>query len=195
MTKLVTTTLCCAMALTFTLATDAFAHHTYFTFTQSVELPGDVTLPPGRYEFRVAELLRDRRVVEVWDAKGQTLHATFMSVESELAGSLPEAKIRLVEGGESQKAAVVVYWEGSGRTALEPVYPKQQATRLSAKARAILATTESPLVTVRQMRLAQVVRSDAAAQPAGTSGTKPTELAGEGGSHPDGMYMPPRRGF
>lgn len=190
--KLVTTTLCWATALTLMLASDALAHHTYFTFTQPVEVPGDVTLPPGRYEFRVVELLRDRRVVEVWDAKGQMLHATFLSMPAEHAGSLPEAKIRFVEGGEKQKMAVMFWWEGGGRTGLEPVYPKQQAARLSEKARTSIATSDSPLVTMRQMRTAQVSRADAGAQPAATSGTQPTDLAGEAGTHADGQYMPRR---
>jgi hypothetical protein len=42
---------------------------TFFTFSQPVQLPGDVTLPAGKYVFKLANSFSDRYIVHVMDEK------------------------------------------------------------------------------------------------------------------------------
>ena len=60
---------------------DAFTYdkRTYFTFNQSVALPG-VTLPAGTYMFRLADPDTTRRVIQVSDKQGTQSYALLLTM-------------------------------------------------------------------------------------------------------------------
>ena len=78
---------------------------TYFTFSQPVALPG-VTLPPGKYMFRIVDTMGSRRVVQVLDADGKKPYAMLMSMPtfSATVSSVPE--VRFKERPDGLPAAV-----------------------------------------------------------------------------------------
>lgn len=175
----------CAAVVVLGAPNDASAHHTYFTFTHAVEIPGDVTLPPGRYEFRIIQTTTTRRLVEVRDANTQKVYATVLAVPAEHSGPSDKWQIRFAEVRDSQTPAVLFWWDGGRRLGHEFVYPREQALRLSRATRISLAMSTSPMSTAAQLRSARVIRTEANTEPVATTGTAPADVLGDPGPHPE----------
>lgn len=106
-----------------------FDRRTYFTFSQPVALPG-VTLPPGKYMFRLVDPLSSRKVVQVLDAEGKKSYAMLMSIPKELSGVVPEQpEVRFTETRAGVPHAVQAWWYPGESTGREFIYPKQQQLR------------------------------------------------------------------
>ena len=54
----------------------------YFTFSQPVTLP-QVTLPAGKYLFRLADSLANRTIVQIYSADGSKLHGMMMTIPTD----------------------------------------------------------------------------------------------------------------
>ena len=76
--------LCCvailALAFAFSASADELNKMTIFTFSQPIEIPGGKVLPAGTYMFRVADILGDRNVVQIFDKDRRTLYATVLTI-------------------------------------------------------------------------------------------------------------------
>jgi LPXTG-motif cell wall-anchored protein len=70
-----------SVALLPQLHADEWNKSTMFTFTDPVQIPGQV-LPAGTYVFRLLNSLSDRHVVQVWDEKDQHLIATVIAINN-----------------------------------------------------------------------------------------------------------------
>ena len=55
---------------------------TFFTFSGPVALPG-VTLPAGKYTFRLADSQANRHIVQVFNADGTKIYATLLAIPAE----------------------------------------------------------------------------------------------------------------
>jgi len=161
----------------------ASAHHTYFTFSHPVEIPGDVTLPPGIYEFRVIQRTTPRRLVEVRDASTQKVFATLLVVPAEHSGPSDKWQIRFAQVRDNQTPAVLFWWDGDTRLGHEFVYPREQALRLARTTRLSIAMSTSPMSTGAELRSARVIRTEASTEPVATTGTGPADVLGEPGPH------------
>jgi len=73
----------CAVALIASLRSAAFAQpadkRTFFTFSGPVTMPG-VTLPTGKYLFRIADAASSGHVVQVLNEDGTKIYGTFFSI-------------------------------------------------------------------------------------------------------------------
>ena len=111
---------------------DAFTSdkRTYFTFNQSVALPG-VTLPAGTYMFRLADPDTTRRVIQVSDKEGTQSYALLLTMPAYrptpprtrrfASWKRPQARrARSTRGGMSVTAP-----------AIEFMYSKQQLAELN----------------------------------------------------------------
>lgn len=172
--------MCCVVLLEIG-PSEAVAHHVYFTFTQSVEVPGSVTLPAGRYEFRTVESTADRRVIEVRDASGK-VHATILSVPAAQSASGRKAQVRLIEVSQFKPPAMLSWWDGDG-VGYEVVYPQGQATRIGIASQTSVAMSLSPISTAAELKSAKVTRWKPLSVSTGTSASTPTDITGEIGSH------------
>jgi mRNA-degrading endonuclease toxin of MazEF toxin-antitoxin module len=164
-------------------AGDASAHHTYFTFTHPVEIPGNVTLPPGTYEFRTIQTTTTRRLVEVRDASTEKVYATLLAVPAEHSGRSENSQLSIRGGSRHSDAGGVVLVDGGRRVGHEFVYPREQTLRLSRTARTSLAMSASPMSTTTELRSARVMRTEVNHEPVATSGTAPADVRGEVGPH------------
>ena len=113
---------------------DAHAHtfdnRTFFTFSQPVTLPG-VTLPPGTYQFRVADDTTSRKVIQVLDAEGTESYATLHSLAAERDEARAEPEIRFMETASGFPPVVEAWWAEGRRLGYQLVYPREQALRLA----------------------------------------------------------------
>ena len=70
-------------------------YRTYFTFSAPVTLPG-VTLPAGRYLFRLADPNGSRKVISVLSADGKTPLAMLHTIPNQLPQAPRDAEIRFM---------------------------------------------------------------------------------------------------
>lgn len=138
---------------------------TNFTFTHQVELPGNVTLPPGEYIFRLADETTGRRVVQILSAADREPQALLLSIPAQRPEPSDDPQVRFMEVAEGQPQAVHIWWYGGERTGYEFVYPKEQAMRLAQATGTSVAMTESPMTTTEEMRTAEVTRTEISDEP------------------------------
>jgi LPXTG-motif cell wall-anchored protein len=113
----------------------------YFTFSEPVALP-QMTLPAGKYLFRLADSLANRTIVQIYSADGSKLHGMTMTLPTHRADLPNEPEIRFLETAANEPPAIATYWYPGERDGWEFIYPRDQATRLArASKQSILTTT------------------------------------------------------
>jgi hypothetical protein len=106
---------------------NAFTHdkRTYFTFSQSVALPG-VTLPAGTYMFRLADPDTTRRVIQVSDKQGTESYAMLLTVPAHRVDAAKDSEIRFLETPAGAPRAINAWWYVGDNTGYQFIYSKQQ---------------------------------------------------------------------
>ena len=94
---------------------DAFTSdkRTYFTFNQSVALPG-VTLPAGTYMFRLADPDTSRRVIQVSDKEGTQSYALLLTMPAYRTQAAKDSEIRFLETPAGAPRAINAWWYVGG---------------------------------------------------------------------------------
>jgi LPXTG-motif cell wall-anchored protein len=125
----------CAAAILAVIASAAFAQtsdkRTYFTFNGPTAVPG-VTLPAGKYLFRITNDTTSRNVIQVLSGDGKKPYAMFHTIPAERSDPARDPELRFMETAAGMPNAVRTFWYASERGGYEFVYPKNQA-RLLAK--------------------------------------------------------------
>jgi hypothetical protein len=103
---------------------------TYFTFNQSVALPG-VTLPAGTYMFRLADPDTTRRVIQVSDKQGTESYAMLLTVPAYRVDAARDSEIRFLETPAGAPRAVNAWWYVGDNTGYQFIYSKQQLADLN----------------------------------------------------------------
>ena len=114
---------------------------TYFTFSQPVTLPA-ITLPAGKYVFRIMDTTASRRVVQVQDARGRN-YGLMWSIPIRADHIPGDAQVRFIEGLEGTVAAVRAWWYPGTSIGSEFIYPREQAMRLAERGRTSVLTTST----------------------------------------------------
>jgi hypothetical protein len=103
---------------------------TYFTFSQSVALPG-VTLPAGTYMFRLADPNTGRRVIQVSDAKGTESYAMLLTMPAYRTRPANDPEIRFLETPVGAPRAVDAWWYVGDSAGYQFIYSKRQLAELN----------------------------------------------------------------
>ena len=103
---------------------------TYFTFSQSVALPG-VTLPAGTYMFRLADDTTSRKVIQVASKDGTQSYAMLHTMPAYRPDAPRDPEVRFMETAAGQPIAVRAWWMAGERTGYEFLYSKEQLARLN----------------------------------------------------------------
>jgi hypothetical protein len=111
---------------------DAFTSdkRTYFTFNQSVALPG-VTLPAGTYMFRLADPDTSRRVIQVSDKDGTQSYALLLTMPAYRVDAAKDSEIRFLETAAGAPRAINAWWYVGDNTGYQFIYSKQQLAELN----------------------------------------------------------------
>jgi hypothetical protein len=111
---------------------DAFTSdkRTYFTFNQSVTLPG-VTLPAGTYMFRLADPDTTRRVIQVSDKDGTQSYAMLLTMPAYRPDPAKDSEIRFLETPAGAPRAVNAWWYVGESTGYQFMYSKRQLSELN----------------------------------------------------------------
>jgi hypothetical protein len=152
----------------------------FFTFSQPVALP-QVTLPAGKYLFRLADSQTNRSVVQIYSADGRRLHGMMMTMPTERPTASDNAEIRFMETPAGTPTPVRSYWYPGMRTGWEFIYPRSQAITIAKTSNAPVLTTAAD-VSGDAMQSADVVRVDPSGRnaPAEASSGDPSGVASRG---------------
>ena len=157
-----------ALPLTAGAQTGPRNQDTYFTFSQTVELPG-TTLPAGRYFFQLMDSDSNRHIVKVMSEDRSKLHATLLAIPYYTNDRPPDdPQVRFMEtpaaagGGQATNAIKIWFYPGN-RTGHEFIYPRSQATRIASRTGESVLTTKTETAqvseTVADSELTRVDRS------------------------------------
>lgn len=151
----------------------------YFTFSKAISLPA-VTLPAGRYLFRLADSQVQRNIIMVYSGDGSKYYGTFMTIPDQYAtfGGKPpnDPQIRFMEAAAGSPTPVRSYYYPGERVGYEFVYPREQAMRLAKAAKEPVLTTAED-VSGDKMQSADLSRVNASGQDAPVNGQAPAATA------------------
>jgi hypothetical protein len=128
-----------ALAIGLTLVTSLLAgsagaqpndDRSHFTFQTPVEIPGRI-LPPGEYEFRIADPDDTRNVVQILNAEGTHVIATVLTVDEERVNASAKPIITFERRGQGEPEAIRAWFPTGDSEGKELVYPKTRATAIA----------------------------------------------------------------
>jgi len=116
---------------------DDWNQRTRFTFSQPVQIPGQV-LPAGTYRFQLADT-DNRHIVQIF-REDRTLVATLYSIPRMRDGHGAEVAIILANRGGTQPEAIVAWFFVGEAEGLEFLYPKREKQELAHSTHVTLVT-------------------------------------------------------
>ena len=146
-------------------------YRTYFTFSAPVTLPG-VTLPAGKYVFRLADADSSRKVINVLSGDGKRSLAMLHTIPNQVMKAPKDAEIRFMETSAKVPPPIKTWWYAGKAIGYEFIYPRKQALELAK------ATTEPILTTSKETSDIRECRSVAC------DGSRCTVRRREGGREP-----------
>jgi hypothetical protein len=120
-----------AMAIGLSAKADTFNKLSYLTFSQPVELPGNVTLPAGTYAFTLMDTLGYRHIVQVFDKDRTHLYATILAIPNYRVEATDKTVIRFSETAAGAPNAIKEWFYPGDTFGHEFVYPKNRAVELA----------------------------------------------------------------
>ncbi len=141
------TTACGAVALATLLTATGSAQsvmnqRTFLTFSGPVELPG-VTLPAGRYLFRLADSPSTRDIVQILSDDEHKMYATILAISAERMQPTGETVVTFGERPAGTPPAVKLWFYPGNTIGHEFVYPKDQAIRIARETNQSVLSAES----------------------------------------------------
>jgi LPXTG-motif cell wall-anchored protein len=118
-------------------------YKTYFTFSGPVTLPG-VTLPAGKYIFRLADPNSSRKVIAIQSEDGRKQLAMLHTIPNQAPKAPNDPEIRFMETSSNVPPPVKTWWYPGQSIGYEFIYPRAQAAQLAK------VTTEPVLTTTQE---------------------------------------------
>jgi len=153
-------------------------YQTYFTFSAPVTLPG-VTLPAGKYLFRLADSSTSRKVINVVNADDKKSVAMLTTIPNRLSKAPSDPEVRFMEAPEGTPLPIKTWWYPGNSTGYEFIYPRHQALELSKVANEPVLTTNTETKDFGTAELTRVGRSGAAVSEPVNENPAPGEATGK----------------
>jgi hypothetical protein len=115
-----------AFTLIFELAAlaDEFDHATVITFTQPVQIPGQV-VPTGTYLFELADHGTETHVVQIFSADRSVLYGTFLTSSTDLQEPVNDVEVTFAEPEAGGPPVLLKWFYPGSEIGNEFVYSKQ----------------------------------------------------------------------
>lgn len=113
-----------------TVRADEWSKKTIMTFSQPVEIPGQV-LPAGTYTFKLLDSPSDRHVVQIFDADGMHIIATVLAINNYRLRPTGETVVKFSERAGDAPDALKAWFYPGDNFGQEFVYPKPRAIELA----------------------------------------------------------------
>jgi len=135
---------------------DDWNKKTVLTFSGPVEIPGHV-LPAGTYTFKLADTMSDRHIVQVFNADGSQIIATFMAIPDYRLKATDETVIKFREMPRGSPEAIRAWFYPGNTVGDEFVYPKRRAVELAKTMKAIVPATIVDVDDIDALKTAPIV--------------------------------------
>jgi LPXTG-motif cell wall-anchored protein len=152
-------------------------YQTYFTFSGPVTLPG-VTLPAGKYLFRLADPQTSRKVINVLTADGKKSVAMLTSIPNRLNKAPNDPEVRFMETSNNTPPPIKTWWYPGNSTGYEFIYPRRQALELAKVVSEPILTTKSDTKEFETADLSRVGESESAISAPVNENPEPAEATG-----------------
>jgi hypothetical protein len=139
------------------LKADTYDKRTVFTFNRPISVPG-VTLPAGKYMFRLVDTETHRKVVQILDEHGKKPYAMLHTIPDIRRDASESPEVRFMETAKGQPTAVQTWWYPNERIGYEFIYPKDQARRLAQAVVEPVLTTRTETTKVEETKTAELER-------------------------------------
>src|SRR5437868_11684764 len=103
---------------------------TYFTSSGPVALPG-VTLPAGRYLFRIVDTTSSRKVIQVLSDDGKKPFAMANTIPDQRRDAAKDATVAFYETQRGTPSAVKSWWYPGETIGYQFIYPRAQARQIA----------------------------------------------------------------
>ena len=120
----------CTLALPSAVVADASDQATKLTFSEPVEVPGQV-LPAGTYWFTIADGDSDRNIVKIWNVDRNHLVTTILAIPDCRQKTPGKTIINFGERPSGQSEAIQAWFYRGNNFGEEFVYPKTRAKQLA----------------------------------------------------------------
>jgi hypothetical protein len=134
-----------------------------FDFSGAFTLPG-VTLPAGKYLFRVPDAMSSRNLVQVLSADGAKIYGTFFAIPAYRTVVPEKPELRFMETPVGMTHAIRTWWYPADSTGFEFIYPKDQALRLAQGGGEPVLTTKGPSTTAAETKTDDLTRVSSTGQ-------------------------------
>jgi hypothetical protein len=135
-------------------------YRTYFTFSAPVTLPG-VTLPAGKYVFRLADADSSRKVINVLSGDGKRSLAMLHTIPNQVMKAPKDAEIRFMETSAKVPPPIKTWWYAGKAIGYEFIYPRKQALELAKATSEPILTTSRETSDIANADLSRVTGADA----------------------------------
>src|SRR5688572_19602661 len=134
-------------------------YRTYFTFSAPVTLPG-MTLPAGKYIFRLADPDSSRKVINVMSGDGKRSLAMLHTIPNQAMKAPKDAEIRFMETSAKVPPPVKTWWYAGKAIGYEFIYPRRQALELAKATQEPVLTTAKDTTEFESADLSRVGAND-----------------------------------
>src|SRR5208282_3953288 len=109
---------------------DDWSKKTVMTFSQPVEIPGQI-LPAGTYTIKLVDLASERHIVQFLDADGIKVVATVLAINNWRLHPTGETVVKFAERSGDNPEALKAWFYPGDNFGQEFVYPKHRAIELA----------------------------------------------------------------
>jgi hypothetical protein len=139
-----------------TARADEWDKKTILTFSQPVEIPGQV-LPAGTYMFKLADTIGDRHIVQIFNADGSQIIATVMAIPDYRLTATDQTVIKFGEVPAGSPEAIRAWFYPGNTSGQEFVYPKARAALLAKASNAIVPATAVEVASADDLKTVPIV--------------------------------------
>jgi hypothetical protein len=132
---------------------------TYFTFSGPVALPG-VTLPAGRYVFRIVDTTTTRKVIQVLSDDEKKPYAMANTIPDQRRDPAKDATVSFYETPAGTPAAVKSWWYPGESIGYQFIYPRAQARQIAQNTHKAVLTTKGNSSKTEETKSAALTRVD-----------------------------------
>ncbi len=124
---------------------DQWNKKTIVTFNQPMEVPGNMTLPAGKYVFKLLDSNAFRHIVQIWNEDENHLFTTILAIPNYRLKPTGETVINFSERPANQPQALRAWFYPGDNFGQEFAYPKNRALQLAQSSKvAVPAETAEP---------------------------------------------------
>ena len=136
---------------------DEWNKKSVLTFSQPFEVPGRV-LPAGTYTFKLADMMNDRHIVQIFNADGSQLIVTLMTVPDFRLKTTTDNVVRFNEVPRGSPEAIRAWFYPGNSIGQEFVYPRARAEQLAKATKTVVpAIVVADIADVNVLRKAPIV--------------------------------------